>query len=193
MLTSKTNEWETPDDLFNLLNQQFNFEMDLAATKENSKCGDRFLGPGSSIHEDSLRYNWNDESLHGCNLWLNPPYGRGLQDKFLDKCFSLEKSPHDGFKTKVVALLPVRTATKRWQAIAYKASFIYFLRKRLKFKTNDPLQKVTSAPFDSAIVGFNFSDNYVFNNIINNLNKLDEVGYIIDSFQKIYEEYYGYS
>lgn len=188
MLSSKTDEWETPDDLFNLLNQEFNFAIDLAATKENSKCGDNFLGPGSLIAEDSLHFDWDYEGFTDRNLWLNPPYSRGLQDKFVNKCLNLPNSCNGHLNVRVVALLPVRTATKRWQAIAKKASFVYFLRKRLKFKTNDPTQKVTSAPFDSAIVGFNFDDSYI-RNLIYTRNKLDEVSYLIDSFQHIYEEY----
>jgi len=188
MLSSNTNEWETPDDLYNILNNEFDFAFDLAATKENSKCGDNFLGPGSLICEDALKYNWDCNELQGKICWLNPPYSRGLQDPFVKKCLNLKKDNCNGFKTRVVALLPVRTASKRWQAIASQASFIYFLRKRLKFKTNDPTQKVTSAPFDSAIVGFNFNDEYI-SELIYTRNKLDEVSYLIDSFQHIYEKY----
>ena len=187
MLSSKTDEWETPDELYNILNNQFNFAIDLAATKENSKCGNYFLGPGSQIAEDSLRFDWDYEGFTDRNLWLNPPYSRGLQDKFVNKCLNLPNSCNGQFNVRVVALLPVRTATKRWQAIAKKASFVYFLRKRLKFKTNDTTQKVTSAPFDSAIVGFNFDDDYISSHILSN-NTLNEVGYLIDSFSHIHAE-----
>ena len=38
---SNTEEWETPQDLFNILNKHFVFEFDVCATKENAKC-DRF-------------------------------------------------------------------------------------------------------------------------------------------------------
>ena len=186
MLSSNTNEWETPDDLYNLLNNIFDFHIDLAATKENSKCGENFLGPGSLICEDSLKYNWNCSELQGKICWLNPPYGRGLQDPFVKKCLDLEKDYCNGFKTRVVALLPVRTASKRWQAIAKQASFVYFLKKRLKFKTKDIEQKVTSAPFDSALVGFNFNPEFV-ENLVYNYTQLDSISYVIDSFREIYE------
>lgn len=185
MLTSKTDEWETPDELFNLLHKEFNFAIDLAATKENSKCGNYFLGPGSQIAEDSLHFDWDYTDFTDRNLWLNPPYSRGLQDKFVSKCLNLSNSCNRQFNVRVVALLPVRTSTKRWHAIAKKASFIYFLKKRLKFKTSDPTQKVTSAPFDSAIVGFNFNDDDLIENILYN-NTLNEVGYLIDSFKHIH-------
>lgn len=36
-LSSKTVEWETPQDLFNLLNQEFHFNLDPCCTKENAK------------------------------------------------------------------------------------------------------------------------------------------------------------
>ena len=36
--TSKSDEWETPDDLFNELDAEFHFNLDPCATRENHKC-----------------------------------------------------------------------------------------------------------------------------------------------------------
>ncbi|HXS60809.1 MAG TPA: DNA N-6-adenine-methyltransferase [Candidatus Sulfopaludibacter sp.] len=37
-LTKLSDEWRTPQWLFDELNKEFNFDIDLCATKENSKC-----------------------------------------------------------------------------------------------------------------------------------------------------------
>lgn len=46
-------------------------DFDLAATRENSQCGEDYFGPGSAENEDALSLSW--DALKG-NLWLNPPY-----------------------------------------------------------------------------------------------------------------------
>ena len=36
--TNKSNEWETPRSLFKELDDEFNFTIDVCATKESAKC-----------------------------------------------------------------------------------------------------------------------------------------------------------
>lgn len=38
MFSSKTDLWETPQDLFDKLNNEFHFTLDVCATPENAKC-----------------------------------------------------------------------------------------------------------------------------------------------------------
>lgn len=38
MFSSKTEMWETPQDFFDKLNEEFHFTLDACATKENAKC-----------------------------------------------------------------------------------------------------------------------------------------------------------
>jgi len=38
LFSSKSDEWSTPDDLFDQLNQEFRFTLDAAASEENHKC-----------------------------------------------------------------------------------------------------------------------------------------------------------
>jgi hypothetical protein len=78
--SSGKDDWETPDDLFDRLNGQFNFVLDAAANSTNRKCG-RWFGPGG-VSEDALVVDW---PLEEGNIWLNPPYSRGLQAKFVEK------------------------------------------------------------------------------------------------------------
>ena len=38
LFQSNSDEWETPIDLFNILNKEFQFNLDPCATDENHKC-----------------------------------------------------------------------------------------------------------------------------------------------------------
>ena len=67
MFSSKTDLWETPQDLFDKLNNEFQFTLDVCATPENAKC-DNFY----TKEQDGLKYPWKGA------VWCNPPYGRGI-------------------------------------------------------------------------------------------------------------------
>ena len=53
LLSSKTAEWETPQDFFDHLNWKYHFTLDAAATSENAKCA-RFF----SRKDDGISKNW---------------------------------------------------------------------------------------------------------------------------------------
>ncbi len=46
-------EWETPQDFFDKLNQEFHFSLDVAATTENAKCKNFF-----TKKDDGLQWGW---------------------------------------------------------------------------------------------------------------------------------------
>jgi site-specific DNA-methyltransferase (adenine-specific) len=130
-------DWETPQELFDKLNHEFNFTIDLAANEHNRKC-DRWFGPGG-VEEDALSVSW--EGVRG---WLNPPYGRGLA-RWVRKAY---EESRDG-ASLVVLLIPSRTDTTYWHDYVIRADEVRFLRGRLKF-----VGATASAPFPSAIVVF---------------------------------------
>lgn len=66
--SSQTDEWPTPQDFFNRLNEEFQFELDVCATPENAKC-ERFF----TKHENGLLQEWKGV------CWMNPPYGREIR------------------------------------------------------------------------------------------------------------------
>lgn len=68
MYSSKSNEWETPQELFNELNEEFHFTLDPASTHENAKCEKHY-----TQEEDGLAQDWSGETV-----FCNPPYGREL-------------------------------------------------------------------------------------------------------------------
>lgn len=65
--SSVTCEWETPQDFFDKLNEEYHFELDVCATAENAKC-ERYF----TKEQDGLKQEWK-----GC-CWMNPPYGKEI-------------------------------------------------------------------------------------------------------------------
>ena len=132
MFSSKTDEWETPQDLFDELNREFGFALDVCALPENAKC-DLFFTPKT----DGLSQSWKG---HMC--WMNPPYGREI-GKWVKKAY--EESQRGA---TVVCLLPARTDTRWFHEYCTKGE-IRFIKGRLKFSGCK-----NSAPFPSMIVIF---------------------------------------
>jgi len=132
---SKSNEWETPQELFNKLDREFHFTLDPCATKENTKCKNYY-----TIEDDGLSKSW-----HGETVFMNPPYGRQI-GKWVKKAF--EERGNDG-KTTIVCLIPSRTCTAYWHDYIEGFAHVRFIRGRLNFRGSKH-----NAPFPSAIVIF---------------------------------------
>ena len=130
--SSKTDEWETPQDLFDRLNAEFHFTLDPCATKENTKCKKFY-----TKEDDGLSKDWSGEIV-----FCNPPYNRYVIDKWLKKM--------SNSNAKVcVGLLPVRTNTAWFHKYVWKKTKIRFIRGKLKFSGYK-----WQAPFPSMIVIF---------------------------------------
>lgn len=97
LFSSKSVVWETPQDLFDKLNAEFHFDLDVCALPENAKCK-RYYTP----EDDGLSQPWNGV------CWCNPPYGRTI-GKWVQKayetfavgvrslCFFLQEQIQNGF------------------------------------------------------------------------------------------------
>lgn len=130
--SSKSNEWTTPQYLFDELDDEFKFTLDPCATDENAKCSKYF-----TIEDDGLSKDWSNDVV-----FMNPPYGREIK-KWIKKAYEESLSG-----ATVVCLIPARTDTTYWHDFIFdKADDIRFLRGRLKFGNSK-----NSAPFPSAIV-----------------------------------------
>jgi phage N-6-adenine-methyltransferase len=134
MFSSKTDEWETPQELFDELNREFNFTLDVCATKENAKCHKFY-----TKDTNGLTSPWMDKN------WMNPPYGREI-GLWVRKAYMHWK----GDAQTTVCLLPARTDTKWFHDYIYNKAEIRFIKGRLKFGDSK-----NSAPFPSMIVIFN--------------------------------------
>lgn len=137
MLTSNSENWTTPDDLFAELDQVFDFTLDPCASRENAKCA-RFF----TKKQDGLAQDWGREKV-----FMNPPYGRELP-RWMKKAY--EASLQGAL---VVCLVPARPDTDWWWNFATKG-LIHFIHGRLKFGGATKSGKLESATFPSALVIF---------------------------------------
>lgn len=135
MFSSASDQWATPQWLFDDFNAEFGFTLDACALSSNAKCTKYF-----TPEVDGLAQDWSGEVV-----WCNPPYGREI-GKWVKKCAEESKKNN----TTVVALLPARTDTRWFHEYIYHKAEVVFLRGRLKFG-----DAKNSAPFPSMIVIFN--------------------------------------
>jgi len=141
IVTPKDN-WGTPRWLFDLLNQEFHFNVDAASREYNTqKCNRCFT--------DALELDW---VKFGKRFWLNPPYSAGNIDKFMAKAY--EESQKGAV---VVCLVPCATDTRWWHNYAMKAAEIRFIKGRVRFVGYDAEgnQIKNSPTFSSCVVIFN--------------------------------------
>jgi site-specific DNA-methyltransferase (adenine-specific) len=130
--SSNKMDWETPQALFDALNERFGpFDLDAAAVDSNKKC-QNWLDPNDSI--PTLLRNWQvyfsptnivtGELKDGFScavacierIWLNPPYGRDMI-KWVKKAY--EESQKG---CRVVCLLPSRTGTQWFKEYFHRCS-----------------------------------------------------------------------
>lgn len=109
-----TDVWATPQDLFDRLNDEFHFELDVCAIPENAKCK-RYYTP----EDDGLNQPWDGV------VWCNPPYSKGNIPKWLEKAANEN--------TTVVMLLPVSTDTGWFHDYIYGKAEIRFIRGKVRF------------------------------------------------------------
>ena len=131
-LSSKTDNWATPQDFFDKLNEEFHFTLDPCANYENHKC-DLFY----TKEQDGLTKDWG-----GHVVFCNPPYGKEIADWVR---YSYEQSQKPN--TTVVMLIPARTDTRYFHDYIYGKAEIRFIKGRLKFG-----DATTAAPFPSMVV-----------------------------------------
>lgn len=131
MYSSEKDDWETPQELFDYYNFQYDFTLDVAASAQNHKCKDYF-----TKEDDGLLKEWYGR------VWCNPPYGREI-GKWVKKCAE--------YRGLSVMLIPARTDTKWFHEYILNNPRveISFIRGRLHFNNSK-----NAAPFPSMIVVF---------------------------------------
>lgn len=134
-MTSRKNDWETPQALFEQLDAIHHFTLDPCSTHDNAKCAKHY-----TVEDDGLSKSWEGESV-----FCNPPYGRNIGE-WVRKCAEESKHAH------VVMLIPARTDTAYFHDYIYHKADIEFLRGRLKFEQGG--KALQSAPFPSMVVVF---------------------------------------
>lgn len=133
LFSSNSDEWSTPQDLFDELDAEFHFTLDPCATKQNAKCKKLY-----TAEDDGLEKSWG-----GCSVFVNPPYSKIGQ--WVLKCYYEAQNDN----TVVVMLIPARTDTRWFHDYIYHRAEVRFIKGRLKFGDSK-----NSAPFPSMIVIF---------------------------------------
>ena len=75
LFSSATEEWATPQDVFDVLDGEFHFTLDPCSTDKNAKCAKHY-----TKEQDGLAQDWTGE-----RVFCNPPYGREMP-KWIAKC-----------------------------------------------------------------------------------------------------------
>lgn len=133
LFTSVTDEWATPQALYDELDREFHFTLDPCASADNHKCEKWY-----SKSDDGLSKSWSGETV-----FCNPPYGREIQ-KWVAKCAAENEGG-----VVCVMLIPARTDTRWFHEYIYNKAEVRFIKGRLKF--GDAKE---NAPFPSMIVVF---------------------------------------
>lgn len=126
-----TDYWETPPELFDALDREFNFLIDAAAKASTKKC-ERFI----SEEEDALSVDWAAElkamemvSRSQGSIWVNPPYSRKNIDAFMEK---VAAEAAEG--TQIVTLTRFDPSAKWFQKnVDGVATEVRMLGRRVKF------------------------------------------------------------
>ena len=69
-MTSNKDDWETPQSLFDQLDEEFHFTLDAASNDQNAKCEHHY-----TVENSGLEHSWEGETV-----FCNPPYGRNIGD-----------------------------------------------------------------------------------------------------------------
>ena len=135
MFSSATDNWSTPQDFFDNLNDEFHFTLDVCADETNHKCEHYY-----TKEIDGLSRPWIG------TIWCNPPYGRKIGEWVRRAYISAQIG-----SATVVMLLPARTDTRWFHEYIYNKpnTEIRFIKGRLKFGGCK-----NSAPFPSMVVIF---------------------------------------
>jgi len=124
-------KWETPPEVFEQLNEEFNFTLDAAAETETTLCDYYFTEDDDALYQD-----WNNQVV-----FCNPPYSK--LKEFAHKANEEAKKG-----ATVVMLVPARTDTRAFHD-SLAGGEVRFIKGRLKFQQNG--QKNDPAPFPSMV------------------------------------------
>ncbi|UVF62335.1 adenine methyltransferase [Nitrososphaeria virus YSH_462411] len=116
-MTSDSQIYETPDELFLPLHKEFNFELDVCANENNHKVEQYY-----DEKDDCFTKDWKLTS------WMNPEFVK--VGKFIKKAY--EESVKHG--STIVCLTMVKSNTNWWRDIAMKAKEIRFINQKVQFK-----------------------------------------------------------
>ena len=120
-MKSFNQEYETPDELYNMLHDEFHFECDLAASEQIHKHENYY-----SIENNAFSYNWLGVNWLNCE-WKNV-------GKWTKRAFE----QNEKFNSTVVMLMMVKSNTNWWRDCVMQAKEVRFINQKLQFKNTEP-------------------------------------------------------
>lgn len=126
--------WETPPEVFQPLDAEFNFTLDPCCSAETAKCSTFF-----TERENGLLQNWA-----GHRVFMNPPYGREVY------AWTRKARLEQAEGAVVVGLLPASTDLAWWHDDVVGHAEVRYLRGRVRFLTGGPYR--ASGFFASVVV-----------------------------------------
>ena len=143
MITTESTcqDWRNPPDLFEKLNEIYNFDCDVCASDENHLCDKYFTKERSALDPGAV---WGER------CFMNPPYGKELKH--------FVKAARDYVRRNttsiVVCLIPARTSAHWFHDLVFdSACGLTFIDGRLKFSGNKHV-----APFASCIIEYRWNE-----------------------------------
>ena len=128
-------DFGTPAAFIGAVERRFgHLEWDLAAHAENTKCGDRYFGPGSTHHVDAFRVSWAGYVPYG-TLWLNPEFGN--IEPWAEKCAAEAPMRHG----LILMLTPASVGAGWFQRHVHGKAYVLALAPRLSFDGKAPFPK----------------------------------------------------
>jgi len=120
MASRDSDEYGTPQGLFDVLHDMFNFELDVCASSVNQKGVEYWTKEDNCLTKD-----WPKAPV-----FMNPPYSSGNIGKFMAKAVESSKTG-----SLVVALVRQDPSTAWWQCCVHPhATYVAQFRKRLRFE-----------------------------------------------------------
>lgn len=152
-----SDQWKTPQWLFDELNEKFNFDIDLCASKKNSRCNTYcidYLNNQAELGDFQEAISPLHKEFHAPQIrsaFMNPPYSNPLP--FIEKAW--EDSKH----CKIVCLVKCDPSTKWWATFwdynkntPKSGCQVSFFPKRIKFEPPEGLSDKSGPTFPCALV-----------------------------------------
>lgn len=126
--------WQTPKELFDTLNKQYDFNFDCCASKENKKC--------EFWHDDFEKVGTEEAGLSDDSIaWMNPPFSKAREmfEHFFDVV-------HKG----VAIYRCDNLETRIWQKIIFpNVDWVFIPHKRIAYEGMNG----NGSRFPSALIG----------------------------------------
>lgn len=145
IMKSQSEDWGTPYDLFNYLEEMFGkFDLDAAADSNWHMVSEYLTKEDNALDPGTM---WK-----GQNIYINPPYDQETISSFIDRAITESMQGK-----KVTLLLPAKTDQKWFKKCLQNDAKILFISGRVSFRDKDQLKK-QNATFLSVVIHFGSKD-----------------------------------